>query len=166
MTTKLHTSFEIDCDLETAIRIMSDTESLNRLMEASYAQNPRHSVTQNPSGELEIRIYREFEGEWPGFLQSVIGGTLKIDEKRTWQLPTENMRIGRTEISAPGLPVEVKADMRIVESNERCVVSIIGDIKVNLPFVAGKVEQMVLSEIQDAIKVEEDFYKEELKRLR
>lgn len=165
MGTKINTSFDIPCSLSVAIQMMSSAQSLDRLMEASYAQNPQHLVSQNQHGELEIRIYREFEGEWPGFLQSIIGNTLKIDEKRVWQPATDTQRKGWTEITAPGLPVEVKADMKIVEVENQCTVSIVGEVKVNLPFVAGKVEQMVLQEILDAIKVEENFYKDELKRL-
>lgn len=166
MGTKINASFSIPCKMDIAIRMMSDTESLDRLMEATYAQNPRHTSHQNQQGELEIYIYREFEGDWPGFLQSVIGKTLKIEEKRTWDSPSASQRLGRTEITSPGLPVEVKADMQLIEKENECEVSIVGEVKVNLPFVAGKVEQMVLEEILEAIELEEKFYKAELKRLR
>jgi hypothetical protein len=54
--------------------------------------------------------------------------------------------------------------MKIVENAGNCVVSIDGDVKVNLPFVGGKVEQMVLDEMTNAIDVEANFYLEELKK--
>jgi hypothetical protein len=90
---------------------------------------------------------------------------LKIDETRLWQRAIGNVREGVTEISAPGLPVEVNAEMKIVENAGQCVVSIDGHVKVNLPFVGSKVEQMVLDQMTDAIDVEAKFYLEELKKL-
>jgi hypothetical protein len=164
MSTPINKSFQIPCDLETAIQMMSDESSLDRLMKFSFAQNHKHSVEQTYDGGLKIHIFREFEGEWPGFLEAIIGKTLKIDETRHWQPANGNVREGVTEISAPGLPVEVKAKMKIVENAGNCVVSIDGDVKVNLPFIGGKVEQMVLDEMNDAIDVEANFYLEELKK--
>jgi hypothetical protein len=165
MSTPINKSFELPCDLSSAIRMMSDESSLDRLMEFSFAQNPKHSVEQTSDGGLKIHIFREFEGEWPGFLEAIIGKTLKIDETRLWQRAIGNVREGVTEISAPGLPVEVNAEMKIVENAGQCVVSIDGHVKVNLPFVGSKVEQMVLDQMTDAIDVEAKFYLEELKKL-
>lgn len=166
MATKISKSFEIPCDLDTAIRMMSDSSSLDRLMEFSYAENPEHHSLQNGDGTLEIRIYREFEGEWPSIVASRIGPKLKIDEKRIWQVAEGNQRIGTTEITSSGLPVSVKADMKIIENGNSCTVSINGYVKVDIMLIGGVIEELVKNEIYDAIDVERDFYLEELKQTR
>ena len=164
MATELNESFTIPCDLDTAIRMMSDPGSLDRLMEFSYAENPQHNVQENSDGTLEIHLYREFEGEWPSLIESIVGKRLKIDEKRVWQPVSGNQRIGRTEITSAGLPISVNAEMKIVASDNNCTVSIIGQIKVNVFGIGGMIENLVKEQIQDAIEVERDFYLEELKK--
>ena len=164
MATELNESFTIPCDLATAIRMMSDSGSLDRLMEFSYAENPQHHVQENSDGTLEIHLYREFEGEWPSLIESIVGKRLKIDEIRVWQPVSGNQRSGKTEITSAGLPIAVNADMKIVASDNSCTVSIIGQIKVNVFGIGGMIENLVKEQIHDAIKVERDFYLEELKK--
>ncbi|MEN9692466.1 MAG: hypothetical protein RLZZ330_110 [Actinomycetota bacterium] len=164
MSTYINKIFTIPCDLKTAIRLMSDASSLERLMEFSYALNPEHHVLEYSDGSLEINIHREFEGTWPSFVEPFIGPTLKIDEKRIWQAAEGNKRLGKTVISASGLPVDVKADMTIAEKDNSCTVSIVGKIKVNVIVIGGKIERLIQEQIYDAIDVERDFYLEELKK--
>lgn len=165
MTTSFAKTFEVPCDLQTILGLMTNSASLDRLMERSYAQNPKHSVHRNPDGSTSIHIYREFEGEWPSFAQSAIGKTLTINEERIWQ-PTKNeICEGITTVKALKDKAIATAKLSIKQNEDSCSVSISGHIKVDLNVLLNKVgEEIIRKEMLEAIDLEHEHYLNELKQ--
>ncbi len=167
MTTSFSKSFEVPCNLQTILDLMTSSESLNRLMESTYAQNPKHSVLRNQDGSTTIRIYREFEGEWPSFAQSAIGKTLTIDEERIWQPVVGNLCNGTTTVKALKDKAVATAKLSIEQNGNDCKVSISGHIKVDLNVFLNKVgEEIIRNEMLEAIDLEHEHYLSELNQSR
>jgi len=163
MTTSFSKSFDVPCNLETLLHLMTDAGCLNRLMESSYAQNPKHSVQKSPDGKISIHIYREFEGEWPSFAQSAIGKTLSINEERVW-LPVDGTTCnGLTKIKALNDKAIADAKLSISQNGNTCSVSIAGHIKVDINMLFNKIgEEIIKKEMLEAIDLEHSHYLKEL----
>ena len=165
MTTSFTKSFEVPCSLETVFRMMKDESSLGRLMNSSYAQNPKFSVVSNDDGSTNIHIYREFEGDWPSFAQSHIGKTLEITEDRVWQSPAAGVCHGKTQVKALKDKALVNADLKILETGNKCTVSISGTVKVSINLFVDKIgEEIIKKEMLSAIDLEHEHYLTELNR--
>ena len=163
MTTSFSKSFEVPCNLETLLHLMTDADCLDRLMESSYAQNPKHSVEINPDGKTTIRIYREFEGEWPSFAQSTIGKTLAISEERVWRPIAGNICNGTTKIKALNDKALADAELSITQKENSCTVSIAGHIKVDINMLFNKIgEEIIKKEMLEAIDLEHKHYLKEI----
>lgn len=105
----------------------------------------------------------------PAVARSVVGGDLTIDRSESWHREQDGYYTGEIAAEIAGAPCSITGSMwlRDLAEPSGSVVSelvISGGVKVNLPFVAGKLEDLVADQVQKLLADEERFTTEWLAR--
>lgn len=125
------------------------------LLDPAYAQMRAErtgalSVTATEGAEGDhgvLRIERVIPAEVPDFARSFVGETLTVKETHDWA-PLAGASCEGTITVTFSAPVGVKGTMRLAGEGEQTVVELEGSISASIPFMGGKVEEMVKSEME------------------
>ena len=140
---------------------MTDPIFLDELMAASGSLRPVVEVS-HAGNETTVSIQREFEGQWPSLVAPLIGDTLVITERRTWQSPTDSGEIsGTLEMHVKGQPVSMNGSIRVSPTATGCVARINGEIRARLPLIGGMVENIVLEQLKRGVALEAEVLAEQ-----
>jgi hypothetical protein len=71
-------------------------------------------------------------------------------QREEWSSPTE----ARFEVSIPGKPGDLTGTARLVQSGPDAVETVAMDVKVSIPLVGGKLEDLVAGLMRDAFRAE------------
>ena len=133
---------------------MTDPTFLAELMAASGSLRPVVEVS-HAGDATTVSIQREFEGQWPSLVAPLIGETLVITERRTWQSPTAAGEIsGSLEMHVKGQPVSMNGSIRVSPTDSGCIARINGEIRARLPLIGGMVENIVLEQLKRGVTLE------------
>lgn len=96
----------------------------------------------------------------PAFAKKFIGATTTIVQTETWSSPhTATITVG-----IPGKPGEINGTVRLAESAGVTTETVELEIKVKIPLVAGKIEELLAKLLGSALRAEERTGKEWLSR--
>ena len=98
----------------------------------------------------------------PSVMRTVFGGDLLIDRSETWRFAEEGHYTGEVAAAIPGMPGSITGSMwlRDLASPSESQVSelvVEGRVRVNVPFVGGKIEDVVADQVQQLLAAEEQF---------
>ena len=85
----------------------------------------------------------------PDFAKKFLGATNVVTQTDAWDL---EKRTGRLEAEIKGVPVRVAADMKLADEGAGAANSLKWSLDCGIPFVGGKLEQLVASDIQSKAK--------------
>ena len=83
-----------------------------------------------------------------GLLNSDV--TIDLVQREEWSSPTE----ARFEVSIPGKPGEMIGTARLVQSGPDAVETVSLDVRISIPLVGGKLEDLVAGLMRDAFRAE------------
>ncbi|KAA5833293.1 DUF2505 domain-containing protein [Saccharopolyspora hirsuta] len=102
----------------------------------------------------------------PSVARTVVGGDLTIDRSESWRREEDGHYTGEIAAEIAKAPCTITGSMwlrDVAESaNSEFVVS--GNVRVNVPFVGGKLEDLVADQVQKLLSAEERFTAEWLAR--
>ena len=88
---------------------------------------------------------------FPSVAKRFVGDHVRILQKETWHDPA---RAG-LEVSIPGKPGHLHADITLTESGDGTVETVSGEVNVHLPVVGGKLERLISDVLGQALATEE-----------
>ena len=86
----------------------------------------------------------------PSFARKFVGATIDLVQREEWSSPTE----ARFEVSIPGKPGEMTGTARLVQSGSDAVETVSLDVRISIPLVGGKLEDLVAGLMRDAFRAE------------
>jgi hypothetical protein len=86
----------------------------------------------------------------PSFARNFVGATIDLVQREEWSTPTE----ATFEVSIPGKPGEMNGTARLVQDGPDTVENIAMDVRVSVPLVGGKLEDLIAGLLQDAFRAE------------
>lgn len=111
--------------------------------------------TDGDQGVLAIERVLPTE-DVPDFARPFVGESITLKERHIWGQLTDGSASGTIGVTF-SLPVGVKGTMTLAPEGEGTVVEIDGTISASIPFMGGKVEEMVLSQMQRYLKKEPEI---------
>ncbi|WGX95156.1 DUF2505 domain-containing protein [Nocardioides sp. L-11A] len=96
----------------------------------------------------------------PAFAKKFIGATTTIVQTETWSSP----HAATITVGIPGKPGEINGTVRLDESAGVTTETVELEIKVKIPLVAGKIEELLAKLLGSALRAEERTGKEWLSR--
>lgn len=94
-----------------------------------------------------MAIERVIPADVPDFARAFVGENLTLKETHNWAALDDSAADGTISVTFSA-PVGVKGTMRMSAEGDGTVVELDGSISASIPFMGGKVEEMVKSEMQ------------------
>lgn len=86
----------------------------------------------------------------PSFARKFVGETTNVVQTENWTSPSE----AEVVVAIPGKPGEMRGTARLVEKDGVTTEHVDMEIKVKIPLVAGKIEELLAKLLKSALKAE------------
>ncbi|MEU5845200.1 DUF2505 domain-containing protein [Saccharopolyspora shandongensis] len=105
----------------------------------------------------------------PSVARTVVGGDLTIDRSESWRREEDGHYTGEIAAEIAGAPCSITGSMwlrDLVEPAGAAVSEFVvsGSVRVNVPFLGGKLEDLIVDQVQKLLSDEEHFTAEWLAR--
>lgn len=119
---------------------------------ASYQHAIRSEVTVTPAGAGRKIVFEYAHGteRVPGFAKKLVGDEIPIVQEETWRSDAE----GDLLVTIPGKPGDMKGTVRIVQRGDDAVETIDLAVKVSIPLLGGKIEDLIAGLLQKGFRAE------------
>jgi carbon monoxide dehydrogenase subunit G len=94
---------------------------------------------------IKVRYTAPNSAPVPDFAKKFLGATNVVTQTDAWDL---ERKTGRLEAEIKGVPVKVAADMKLADEGAGATNSLKWNLDCGIPFVGGKLEQLVAADIQ------------------
>jgi hypothetical protein len=109
------------------------------------------SIEEYDDGSMTVDLERTYGTTLvPSFARKFVGATIDLVQREEWSTPTD----ATFEVSIPGKPGEMTGTATLAESAGAAVQSIRMDVRVGIPLVGGKLEDLVSGLLKDAFRAE------------
>jgi hypothetical protein len=109
------------------------------------------TIEEFDDGSMTVDLDRTYGTDLvPSFARKFVGDTIALVQREEWSNPTE----ARFEVSIPGKPGDLTGTARLVQSGPDAVETVSMDVKVSIPLVGGKLEDLIAGLLRDAFKAE------------
>jgi hypothetical protein len=123
-------------------------------------------LAETDSGGHRIATQREVEAQGvPDFVKKVVGERQTIVQTDEWSgRADDGSRTSTWTVVTKGTPATVTGRSTLKPDGDGAVVSIVGDIKVSVPLIGGKIESSVVGVFESQAWQEMEFGQEWLRR--
>lgn len=111
---------------------------------------------RNEGGQDVLAIERVIPAEVPDFARAFVGETLTVKETHAWGALDGTSCEGTIAVTFSA-PVGVKGTMRLFAEGDATIVELDGSIAASIPFMGGKVEEMVKGEMDRYLRKEPEL---------
>lgn len=119
---------------------------------SEYQRVKDFACTVSPDGAgMRVRLEQAHGTERiPGFAQKLVGSEIRFVQTETWQSPGS----AAIEVTIPGKPADMTGTETLLQSGSDVVQTVGLAVSVSVPFVGGKVEELIAGFIGRAFEAE------------
>ena len=112
-----------------------------------------HTVTITAAGDAITAVVDQTlaAGGIPSFATKMVGDRIRVVQTEEWSVRTA----ASLDVVIPGKPARLTGDITLVPAGTGTVEKVDGEVKVNIPFVGGKLEKLIADLVQSALRNEE-----------
>lgn len=148
---RFHQEIGYDADLRTVREIILDPVFREEVAREAGAVEVVAEVVEQADGTILATVATSQPTDaFPSAARRVLGTSLRIEQHEHWTDLT-NAALG---VSLPGQPGRVSGRIALREDGGRSTQVVHADIKVSIPFVGGKVEQMIGASLGYVLKLQ------------
>ena len=151
MATSIEFTQTYDAAAAEVRAMLTDPAYARERGERTGATSVTVDVTHEADGRTRVEIVRVLPADVPSFAKSFVGDTLTITEEQSWHAPAADGS-GTATITAT-----FSAPLTITSVGATTTVETIGDVKANVPFVGGKVEQVAKDTMLKYLRKEQEI---------
>lgn len=136
--------------VEQVVAMMADPDFREQV--ASYQQAVRSSASNTGTGAgstARVEIVHGTE-HVPSFARKFVGDEIAIVQEETWTTDTH----ADVLMTIPGKPGDMSGTFDLAQVGDDVVESVKLTVKVNIPFVGGKVEDLIAGLLSKALRAE------------
>jgi hypothetical protein len=100
---------------------------------------------------IKVRYLAPNSAPLPDFAKKFLGETNEITQSDTWDL---DKKTGRIEAEIKGVPVKVTADMKLADEGSGSANTLKWNLSCGIPFIGGKLEEVVAGDIKGKSKTD------------
>ena len=109
------------------------------------------TIEEYDDGSMTVDLDRTYGTALvPSFAQKFVGATIDLVQREEWISPTA----ATFEVTIPGKPGEMNGTARLVQSGADAVETVTMEVKVGIPLVGGKLEDLIAGLLDDAFRAE------------
>ena len=150
MSTSFSHDLTYDASMAEVDAMLMDGAFRERVCDAQGAIRKAVTITEDDAGvTVHIDQVQPAEGI-PGFARKFVGDEINLVQTESW-FDAENARV---EVVIPGKPGEMTGTINLSESGGVTTEKVEMTIKVNIPLVGGKIENLIADLLRKALKAE------------
>ena len=118
----------------------------------AYQRFPRRTVTITPGGNgmsVSVDQYRPAD-EVPSFARKFVGAEINIVQEEQWASATD----AALTVTIPGKPGDMRGTVHLEAADGGTTETVQVNVKVNIPLVGGKIEDLISGLLLKALKAE------------
>jgi hypothetical protein len=150
MSTHFSHDLTYDAPLADVDAMLMDTSFRERACEAQGSIRRTVSITEDDGGVTVVIDQVQAADGIPGFARKFVGDEINLVQTESW-FDAENARV---EVAIPGKPGEMTGTINLSESGGVTTERVEMTIKVNIPLVGGKIENLIADLLRKALKSE------------
>jgi len=139
-----------DAPLADVDAMLMDQDFRERVCDAQGAIRKSVTITEDDDGVTVLVDQVQTAEGIPGFARKFVGDEINLVQTESW-FDAENARV---EVVIPGKPGEMTGTISLSESGGVTTERLEMTIKVNIPLVGGKIENLIADLLRAALKAE------------
>lgn len=151
MATRLVHDMVYDAPIEQVAAMLADPAFREAVCEAQGATDHAVEITRQGEGMSVVIDQWRPTDDVPGFAKKIVGDRSNIVQREEWR----DGHGGTVEVTIPGKPGEMTGTTTLRESDGRTTETIELEIKVKVPMIAGKLEDLIAKLLGSALRAEE-----------
>ena len=152
MTRRLEHDLTYDAPLAEVAAMLADPEFRAEVCDHLGMLRKTVTVTGDAAdGTLEVVLDQVQAADGvPSFAQKFVGDEIQIVQTERWTSPAE----GHIQVAIPGKPGDMSGTARLQESGGTTTETVTLDVKVAIPLVGGKIEELISDLLLKALRAE------------
>ncbi|GAB3255404.1 DUF2505 domain-containing protein [Nocardioides dilutus] len=150
MSTRFSHDLTYDAPMADVDAMLMDPDFRTRACQAQGAIRQTVSIGEDSDGVTVVVDQVQNADGIPGFARKFVGDEINLVQTETWH-DAENARV---EVVIPGKPGEMTGTINLSESGGVTTERVEMEIKVNIPLVGGKIENLIADLLRKALKSE------------
>lgn len=148
---KIRHQLKYDASPDEVYAMVSDPAFRARVCEAMDTVSHDISIDQTGGGmSVRIDMVQKTKGV-PGFAKKIVGDETRIIQSERWQ----GAEGADLEVEIPGKPGHIRGRTTLVGDAGSTVESFEGEVKINIPLVGGKLEELIEKLFVDGMDTEQ-----------
>ncbi|MCW2600130.1 MAG: hypothetical protein JWM02_1959 [Frankiales bacterium] len=144
MPGKISVRYDLPVDVETAYAAISGNDWAPTKARELGDDSTQVSRTEGPAGAVTLVVTRKLPDGVPGFLTQFLPADGRVIQTDTWGAADDGVRAGTWKADTVGSPAKVAGVMRLEPAGSGCVYVVEGSVKVSIPLIGGKAENLVV----------------------
>ena len=137
--------------VEEVRAMLADPDFRQAVCSFQQVEDSAVTIEEFDDGSMTVDLDRTYGTDLvPSFARKFVGDTIALVQREEWSSPTES----RFEVSIPGKPGDLTGTARLVQSGPDAVETVAMEVKVSIPLVGGKLEDLVAGLMRDAFRAE------------
>jgi hypothetical protein len=131
--------------------MLADTDFRQAVCTYQQVEDSAVTVEEYDDGSMTVDLNRTYgTAQVPSFARRFVGDTIDLVQREEWITPTE----ATFEVRIPGKPGEMNGKAVLVQAGPDAVETVGMDIRVAVPLVGSKLEDLVAGLLKDAFRAE------------
>ena len=160
MTKSLSLDLPYDAPLDKVAAMLADPAFREAVLDAQRVLRRTVTITESDAGREVVLDSAQAADGVPSFARKLVGDEIEIVQRELWTTDTT----ATLEVTIPGKPGEMKGTTTLSEAGGVTTQRTSLDVKVSIPLVGGKIEQLVADLMARALKKEHRVGREWLAR--
>ena len=137
--------------VEEVRAMLGDPEFRQAVCTYQQVEDSGVTIEEYDDGSMTVDLERTYGTTLvPSFARKFVGATIDLVQREEWSTPTE----ATFDVSIPGKPGEMHGTARLVQNGADTVENIAMDVRVSIPLVGGKLEDLIAGLLKDAFRAE------------
>lgn len=158
MATRLVHEMTYDAPVSAVAAMLSDPGFREQVCAAQRATSYTVSIEGDADAKTVAIEMEQPTDRVPSFAKKFVGETTTIVQAEEWSSPTR----GDVHITIPGKPGDMTGTATLVETDGGATETVDLEVKVKIPLVAGKIEELIVKLLTSALKAEQRVGREYL----
>ncbi len=137
--------------VEEVRAMLGDPEFRQAVCTYQQVEDSGVTIEEYDDGSMTVDLERTYGTTLvPSFARKFVGATIDLVQREEWSTPTE----ATFDVSIPGKPGEMHGTAKLVQNGPDTVENIAMDVRVSVPLVGGKLEDLIAGLLKDAFRAE------------
>ena len=137
--------------LEEVRAMLADPDFRQAVCAYQQVEDSAVTIEEYDDGSMTVDLDRTYGTALvPSFARKFVGATIDLVQREEWTSPTA----ARFEVSIPGKPAEMSGGSVLLQSGDDVVETVTMDVRVGVPLLGGKLEDLVAGLLRDAFRAE------------